>query len=119
MRALSSAVEATNRDLALPVRPPLRHVREAFGRSVALVLGVNDYQRGVPRLKTAVPDAEAIGALLETQHRFTKVLRRDAQVTGASIRALFEHELADEIGGALTEQDRLLVYFAGHAASSP
>jgi hypothetical protein len=70
-------------------------------------------------LKTAVPDAEAIGALLETQHRFTKVLRRDAQVTGASVRALFAPELADEIGGELTERDRLLVYFAGHGVSLP
>ena len=107
------------RDVVVPIATPLRHVREAFDRSVALVLGVNDYTHGVPRLKTAVPDAEAVGALLETQHRFTKLLRRDAQVTGATVRALFDHELADEIGGELTERDRLLVYFAGHGVSLP
>jgi hypothetical protein len=52
-------------------------------------------------------------------HRFTKLLRRDAQVTGESVRALFEHELADEIGGELTERDRLVVYPCPGVGSRP
>lgn len=107
------------RDVVLPDARPLRHVREAFDRSVAVVLGVNDYQRGIPRLRTAVPDAEALAAVLGTQHAYTALLRRDAEVTGPSVRTLLGPDLAAQLGGELTERDRLLVYFAGHGMSLP
>jgi hypothetical protein len=111
------SVRDTTRDVMLPDARALRHVGEAFDRSVAIVLGVNDYQRGVPRLKTAVADADALAAVLEVQHGFTTLVRRDTEVTCASVRALFDRDLAARIGGELTERDRLLVYFAGHGVS--
>jgi len=76
------------RHVKLPSRSPLRHVHEAFDRSVALVMGVNAYQRGIPPLNTAVPDAEAIGTLLEVEQGFTKILLRDGEVTRERVRSL-------------------------------
>ncbi|HEX7843829.1 MAG TPA: hypothetical protein VF469_40420, partial [Kofleriaceae bacterium] len=87
------SVPDITRDVVLPDARPLRHVREAFDRSVAIVLGVNDYPRGIPRLKTAVPDAEALATVLGTQHGFTALVRRDSEVTGASVRALLGPDL--------------------------
>src|SRR5262245_26108698 len=101
---------------AAPVR---RHVREAFRRSVAVVLGVNRYGNGIPQLRTAVADAEAIGAALASAHGFTSLVRRDAEVTCERVRALFSHELASHAGGELTERDRLLVYVASHGVVLP
>src|SRR5689334_14555636 len=111
--------ELTTRDVIVPEEQPLRHVREAFDRSIALILGVNVYGHGVPCLKTAVPDAEAIGALLETQHGFMQVLRRDAEVTREGVRALLRCGLRDQLGRTLSKRDRLLVYFSGHGLSLP
>lgn len=91
----AGVVEVSTRDVVPPELPARREarglcdVREAFGKSVALVLGVNDYRSGIPRLKTAVPDAEAVGAALEREHGYTTLLGRDAEVTGARVRALF------------------------------
>jgi YD repeat-containing protein len=119
MQSFDAATYAKVREAEPFSPPPLRYVREAFGRSVAVVLGVNAYQAGVPRLKTPVPDADAVGALLETQHGFKKVLRCDAEVTGERVRALFKGKLRDELGGELVARDRLLVYFAGHGLSLP
>jgi uncharacterized caspase-like protein len=107
------------RDVGLPSRSPLRHVRDAFDRSVALVMGVNAYQRGIPPLRTAVPDAEAIGTLLEVEHGFTKILLRDGEVTRERVRSLLSTKLRDELGSELGERDRLLLYFAGHGLSLP
>jgi YD repeat-containing protein len=107
----------TVRDIDSPAARPLRHVREAFDRSIAVALGINAYGRGIPALKTAVPDAEAIGALLHDAHDFTTLIRRDAEVTADRVRALFERELGELRGGPLTERDRLVVYFAGHGLS--
>src|SRR6185295_2482749 len=112
-------VEAATRDVALPVSAPLRHVREAFDRSVALVLGINRYRRGIPPLKTAVPDARAIAAALEGQHGFRTMLRCDGDVACASLRHTLRTGLRDELGSELTARDRLLLYFAGHGLSRP
>lgn len=115
----SDPVTAQVRDVGLPARQPPRQVREAFDRSVAVALGINGYVHGIPRLSTAVPDVEAIAVRLERDHGFTTVLRRDAEVTNNSVRALFEHELQALLGGPLGERDRLLVYFAGHGLALP
>jgi uncharacterized caspase-like protein len=116
MQAVQGVAEVITRDVVVA---PLRHVRDAFDRSVALVLGVNTYRHGIPQLKTAVPDAEAVGALLEAHHGFTKLLRCDAEVTSERVRAILQRGFRDELRGALTERDRLLIYFAGHGLSLP
>jgi uncharacterized caspase-like protein len=118
MHVATDPADIRTRDVVLG-GAPLRHVRDAFDRSVALVLGVNAYGHGVPRLKTAVPDAVAIGDALTTQHDFSTILRCDADVTCAALRLLLQTRLRAEIGSDLGERDRLLIYFAGHGLSLP
>ena len=101
------------------VEPTLQHVHQAFDRSVAFVVGINAYGAGIPTLKTAVPDAEAIGALLEGEHSFTKILLTNREATGDRIRSALGSGLRHELGTELRERDRLLVYFAGHGLSVP
>ena len=77
-----------------------------FGRYHALVIGNNDYT-DLPRLETAVADAEAVAALLESKYGFQVRLLRNA--TRADIlRGLYAYR------AELTEEDNLLIYYAGH-----
>jgi ankyrin repeat protein len=77
-----------------------------FGRYHALVIGNNAYTDLSP-LKTAVNDATAVAELLQTMYGFTVTLltntTRDEIITAL-----------DQLRAALTEQDNLLIYYAGH-----
>ncbi|MEQ9640458.1 MAG: caspase family protein [Alphaproteobacteria bacterium] len=77
-----------------------------FGRYHALVIGNNAYQ-SLPKLQTAVADAEAVAQLLETKYNFQVRLLRDATRTDI-LRALNEYR------AELTPDDNLLIYYAGH-----
>jgi peptidoglycan hydrolase-like protein with peptidoglycan-binding domain len=77
-----------------------------YGRYYALVIGNNGYKK-LPKLNTAVEDAKAVAATLESKYGFTVSLLTDAseeQVIGA---------LA-ELRHTLTPKDNLLIYYAGH-----
>ncbi|MCP5367933.1 MAG: SEL1-like repeat protein [Hyphomicrobiales bacterium] len=72
----------------------------------ALVIGINDYTN-LRKLKTAVGDARAVAALLGDKYGFKTTLLENAT----------EHDIFREIGRLtreLTENDRLLIYYAGH-----
>ena len=76
------------------------------GAYYALVVGNNNYQK-VPRLQTAVNDAREVAKVLQDQYGFHVKLLTDA--TGYDLlKAL------DELRVKLTEQDNLLIYYAGH-----
>ena len=76
------------------------------GAYYALVVGNNNYQQ-VPRLQTAVNDAREVAKVLQDQYGFHVKLLTDA--TGYDLlKAL------DELRVKLTEQDNLLIYYAGH-----
>jgi tetratricopeptide (TPR) repeat protein len=77
-----------------------------FGRYHALVIGNNDYAH-LPKLETAISDAEAVAALLQQRYRFTVRLLIDA--TRREILAALNDLRRD-----LTERDNLLIYYAGH-----
>jgi len=77
-----------------------------FGRYHALVIGNNAYTDMSP-LKTAVNDATAIADLLRTTYGFTVTLLTNATREDI-ITAL------DQLRATLTEQDNLLIYYAGH-----
>ena len=85
--------------LAAPAETP-------FGRYYALVIGNNDY-RNLPKLQTAVADAEAVGDLLQKKYHFEVRLLRNATRTDI-LRAL------NEFRAELTQEDNLLIYYAGH-----
>ncbi len=79
----------------------------ARGKYYALIIGNNDYQGDMPKLETAVKDAEEIHKILLNQYGFESKLLLNAK------RA----EIIDEIYSytdRLEPDDNLLIYYAGH-----
>ncbi len=83
-----------------------------FNLNLALVIGINDYQNGIPALGTAKQDAEAIAAILQTDYQYQVHLLTEDQATAQKLTKLLETELPDIIKTATPS--RLLFYFAGH-----
>ncbi len=77
-----------------------------FGEYYALVIGNNHYQHWDP-LQNAIADAEAVGRVLEAQYGFNVTLLKDAS-RGDILKTL------NEFRKKLTDQDNLLIYYAGH-----
>lgn len=78
----------------------------SFGTYHALVIGNNDYVN-LPKLQTAISDAEAVAKLLQDQYGFDVRILRNASRNDI-LRALNKYR------AELTENDNLLVYYAGH-----
>lgn len=81
-----------------------------FAQNIAIVIGINHYRHGIEPLKNAVNDAQAISALLETQHQYKVLSFLDRDANLENLRHLIEVTLPDLV----TADDRLLFYFAGH-----
>ena len=79
---------------------------QAFGKFHALVIGNNAY-RQLPKLETAVSDAQAVADLLKRRYGFQTTLLLDAD-RYAILSAL------NKLRETLTENDNLLIYYAGH-----
>ena len=89
--------------------------KSPFDRTIAVVIGINDYQNGINSLKTAVPDAAAIADLLKTKQGyeiFPEVIL-NAAATCDRLKTLLKEELPKQVG----KGDRVLVYFAGHGVA--
>jgi hypothetical protein len=85
---------------------PGRNRASIFGNYHALVIGNGAY-RYLPKLDTAVADADAVAAILRDQYHFDVTLIRNA--TRYDILSALNRMRAD-----LTEDDNLLIYYAGH-----
>lgn len=81
-----------------------------FKRSIAIVVGIDHYQNGIPPLKTAVADAHDISQVLRIDHGYQSGLLTDGQATLAVLRSL----LTEKLPAYIQPDDRLLFYFAGH-----
>ena len=81
-----------------------------FKRSVAIIIGINNYQHGIPTLRTAVNDAKKIAKILGKQHGYKIWGLLDEKATLAKCLRLLEESLPNKI----QESDRLIFYFAGH-----
>lgn len=79
---------------------------EFFGSYHALVIGNDNYQR-LPKLESAVRDAQTLGDLLERRYGF-KVTRVLDGNRGQIIDAIYE-QIEQR-----TQRDNLLIFFAGH-----
>ncbi len=77
-----------------------------FGRYHALVIGIDNYKH-LPKLKTAVNDARAIGELLEKEYGFVVTLLLEP-TRNDIVDAL------DVYREKLGRTDNLLIYYAGH-----
>ncbi|HJN60503.1 MAG TPA: caspase family protein, partial [Alphaproteobacteria bacterium] len=83
----------------------------ALGDYHALVIGNNDYNN-LPKLNTAVADAEAVSKLLEDRYGFTVTKLINAtryDVIGAM----------SELRASLSYDSNLLIYYAGHGIVDP
>jgi WD40 repeat protein len=100
-----------------------------FKRSLAVVIGINEYQ-DYPKLQTARYDAERLAEILVIEHKYDYVIlvtdetykeyrkeqelsvKNKYQPTLDGLRNLLDKRLPAEINP--TKDDRLLFYFAGH-----
>ena len=80
-----------------------------FERSLAVVIGINTYDHGIPPLHNAVRDAKAVADSLERQG-FEVLRLLDSQATLSSLSDLLSRHLPS----LPSPPDRLLIYFAGH-----
>ncbi|MGD2272111.1 MAG: caspase family protein [Desulfobacterales bacterium] len=80
--------------------------RIEFGNYYALVIGNNEYQH-LRKLKTAANDARAVGSLLDRKYGF-----KVTYLINAGRRDIFD--ALSRLRRSLTNQDNLLIYFAGH-----
>ena len=85
---------------------PSRSRASRFGTYHALVIGNGAY-RHLPKLGTAVADANAVAEVLRDQYHFNVTLVRDA--TRYDILSALNRLRAE-----LTDDDNLLIYYAGH-----
>jgi peptidoglycan hydrolase-like protein with peptidoglycan-binding domain len=98
----ATAAASSSGSLALPTELAALD----YGRYHAVVIGNNAY-RSLPKLNTATTDAKAVADLLEKDYGYDVTLLTDASEetivgTFATLRR------------TLTENDNLLVYYAGH-----
>lgn len=83
----------------------------AGGDFYALIIGIDDYTAPLPKLKTAVNDAQSVANLLSTKYGFrvTTLLNQDA--TRDNILKAITH-----FRKSLAENDSFLIYYAGHGS---
>ncbi len=84
-----------------------------FGRSVAVVVGIDKYESGIPPLRTAANDARRLATMLADQHGFEVRLFIDEDASHERLLALLTDQLPEELG----PDDRLILYFAGHGVA--
>lgn len=83
----------------------------AVGTYHALVVGNNDYPH-FPKLDTAINDAQAIGEVLATKYRF----KVTTLINGTRYQIL---SALNRLREQLTDNDNLLIYYAGHGELDP
>ncbi|MEL6261361.1 MAG: caspase family protein [Cyanobacteria bacterium J06626_6] len=81
-----------------------------FTRSLAVVIGIDQYSNGIAPLRTAVGDAEAIAQTLEDRHGYEVITLLDVCAQTKSLRELIQTTLPTQV----LPGSRLLFYFAGH-----
>ncbi|MBW4491241.1 MAG: caspase family protein [Trichocoleus desertorum ATA4-8-CV12] len=82
----------------------------SFDRNLAIVIGINSYEHGIPALQNAVNDAKKLVETLRTQHDYQVWICLDEVATFKNLCHLLEVTLPQQV----TANDRLLFYFAGH-----
>ncbi|MEG4853968.1 caspase family protein [Microcoleus sp. B5-D4] len=84
-----------------------------FQRNWAVVIGINDYQNQVPKLKTAKNDAEKLADILAESHKYEVILITDDTDCKPNLESLL-NLLTKQLPEKINKDDRLLFYFAGH-----
>jgi TPR repeat protein len=87
-----------------------RKVSLAFGRSVALLVGIGNYRHLQPRLEYANKDVEKMRDYLLGEGGFDSVYVMDERATPQLVSSY----MMDKFRSLLNKEDRLLFYFSGH-----
>ncbi|MEG4172025.1 MULTISPECIES: caspase family protein [unclassified Microcoleus] len=86
-----------------------------FDCNLAVIIGSNQYQNSIAKLKTAKPDAETLADLLRDEYQYQVELITDDTDRKRTLEEL--KNLLKELPEKLqppAENNRLLFYFAGH-----
>jgi TPR repeat protein len=81
------------------------------GKYYALVIGINQYHGKLPRLTTAVNDAQAMAKILHDRYGFQVTTLIDTQATRANIIGAIRN-----YRNTLDKNDSLLIYYGGHGS---
>jgi uncharacterized caspase-like protein len=81
-----------------------------FRRSLAVVIGIDQYSGEIPPLRSAVADATAVATMLSREHGFEIWQLLDHEAGLDNLRVVLNERLPSTLGS----EDRLLFYFAGH-----
>lgn len=103
---MRNTASATAGSTSVDTGPTLPRLDLDFGKYYALVIGVQSYAK-LPKLATPIADAEAIASVLKKKYGFNVTLLKDA--TRYDIL-----EALNRLREQLTENDNLLIYYAGH-----
>ncbi|MDJ0908490.1 MAG: caspase family protein [Woeseiaceae bacterium] len=88
-------------------------IESRFGRSIAVVVGIDKYESGIPPLKTAANDARRLANMLAENHDFEVRLFLDEDASHERLLNLLTEQLPQD----LDSDDRLIFYFAGHGVA--
>jgi Skp family chaperone for outer membrane proteins len=84
------------------------------GKYYALVIGIDKYPDPLPKLKTAVADAQAVAKVLQVRYGFEVKTLINEQATRANVLdAIYQYRLKLKAA----DNDNLLIYYAGHGYS--
>ena len=86
-----------------------------FERNIAVVIGIDVYENGIPRLTTASNDAQELTRILREVFNYDVIQLLDGQASLENLWRLLNEILPKRIQP--TQRDRLLFYFAGHGTA--
>ena len=84
-----------------------------FKRNLAFVIGINNYNNGIPQLQTPINDAKKLVEILREKHGYQVWVCLDETATLQTLNNLLTTTLPQQVQA----DDRLLFYFAGHGVA--
>lgn len=94
--------------------PPSVETSTTSSRQIALLIGIGNYEGRFPTLDTPTKDVERLAGVLESRYGFEIIKLLDQQATEDALISTMVH-----LAGTMTDQDSLLIYFAGHGEIDP
>lgn len=111
---LAAAPVCTGADRGAAIVPRAAPATEmGLGSYHAVLIGINNYTGGLPKLKTPINDVERLARVLGSEYGFEDVTLITDKTPVKPTASGIVKELRS-IAQRLTEKDNLLIYYAGH-----